>query len=140
MRSLGAAFAGNENADTLNHLRGRTGTLGKKYVGAAGAVRCAGGAGDDHCRQRRLQLLCAADKLVAIHLRHVEITQQKIEGARNRLLDNFESMLRRKSGNDAVSAGFQEEGSDRECLFVVVYAEDRLLRPQGNLASAGGQP
>ena len=41
--------------------------------------------------------------------------------------------------DDAVAAGFQQEGADREDLFVVVDAEDRLLRPQCCLASAGGR-
>ena len=30
--------------------------------------------------------------------------------------------------DDAVAAGFEEEGSDREDLFVVIDAENRLLR------------
>lgn len=45
----------------------------------------------------------------------------------------------RKGRNDAVAARFQQEGADRECLFVVVYAENRLLGPQCSLASAGGR-
>lgn len=78
-----------------------------------------------------MQLLCTADKLVAVHLRHVEVTEQKVERTGNRLLDNLESVLGRERWDNAVSAGLQQEGSDGERLFVVVYAENRLLRSQG---------
>ena len=50
---------------------------------------------------------------------------------------DLECLLGGGGGDDAVAAGFEEEGADREYLFVVVYAEDRLLGPQCSLASAG---
>lgn len=140
MRALGATFARDENADALDHFGGRTGSLGKKHIGAAGAVGGAGGSRDDHRRQSGLKLLGAADKLIAIHLRHVEITEQEVEGAGNGLLDDFKGLVGRERGDDAVSAGLKQEGSDGQRLFVIVYTKDRLLRPQGSLASAGGQP
>ena len=40
-----------------------------------------------------MQLLGAADKFVAIHLRHDEIAEQKIERTRERLLDYLERVL-----------------------------------------------
>ena len=127
---LGAALAGDEDADALDHLGGRAGSLGEKDVGGAAAIEGCDCAGDDHGRQRGVQLFGATDELVAVHLRHLEIAKEKIEGAGERLLDDLEGVMGRDGRDDAVAAGFQQEGADRECLFVVVYAEDRLLRPQ----------
>ena len=42
-------------------------------------------------------------------------------------MNDIERLLRAGCGDDAVAAGFEQEGADGEDLFVVVDAEDRLL-------------
>lgn len=139
-RLLRATLAGDEDANSLDHLGGRADSLRQKDVGGTGAVKGCDGARDNHRRKSRVQLFGAAHELVAIHLGHVEIAEEEIKGARYGLLDDLKGVMGRDSRDDAVAARFQQEGADRECLFVVVYAEDRLLRPQSSLASAGGPP
>lgn len=70
------------------------------------------------------------DELIAVHLRHDEITEQEIERAGCGLLDDLKGVGRGERRDDAVAAGFEEEGANGEYLFVVVYAENRLLGPQ----------
>ena len=134
MGLLGAALTGDEDADALDHLGRRAGAFGEEDVGGAAAIEACDRAGDDHGRQRRVELFGATDELVAVHLRHLKIAQEKIEGAGDRLLDDLEGMISRDGRDDAVAASFQQEGADRESLFVVVYAEDRLLGPQSNVS------
>ena len=125
---FGATFAGDEDADPFDHFGGRAGSLGKEDVGVDGSVEGVDGAGDDHGGKTGVELLGAADKLVAIHLGHEEVAEEKVERAGERLFDNLERLLRALCGDDAVAAGFEKEGADREYLFVVIYAEDRFLR------------
>ncbi len=86
-----------------------------------------------------MQLFGSAHKLVAIHLWHMDIAEEKVEGAGERLLDHLKGVMSREGRDDSVAARFQQEGADREYLFVVVYAEDGLLGPQSSLTSAGGR-
>jgi hypothetical protein len=76
---LGAALASDEDADALDHLGGRAASLGKKDVGAAGAIEGRDGSGDDHCGERGVKLLGATDEFVAVHLGHEEIREEKVE-------------------------------------------------------------
>ena len=74
-----------------------------------------------------MQLLGAADQLVTVHLRHEEIAEQQVERSGEGLCHKLECLLCVGDGNDAVATGLQQEGADREELFVIIYAEDRLL-------------
>ena len=74
-----------------------------------------------------MELLGAANQFVAVHLRHQEIAEDQIERAGKGSLEDFERLLRVIDCDDAVTTGFEKEGADRENLFVVVYAENRLL-------------
>jgi len=135
---LGAALAGDKDADALDHLGGGAGTLGQKDIGGAGTIEGVDGAGDDHGGQRGVKLLGAADEFVAVHAGHQKIAEKKIERAGGRLLNDIERLLRAGDGDDAVAAGFEQEGADREYLFVVVDTEDRLLGAHAVSHSAGG--
>ncbi len=126
---FGASFARYEDADAFDHFGGRAGSLGEEDIGVEGAIEGVDGAGDDHRGQAGMELLGAADQLVAVHLRHQEIAQDQVDRAGKRSLEDFERFLRVVGRDDAVATGFEKEGSDREHLFVVVYAEDRLLGP-----------
>src|SRR5277367_6696584 len=75
-----------------------------------------------------MELFGAANKLVAVHLRHQEITQDQVECAGKRSFEEFQRFLCSRRCEDAVATGFEKEGADREDLFVVIYAENRLLR------------
>ena len=90
---FGAALAGYEDADALDHFGGRAGALGQEDIGVEGAVEGVDGAGDDHCGQAGMQLLGAADEFVAVHLRHEEIAEEKIERAGKRSLKDLERFL-----------------------------------------------
>jgi len=74
-----------------------------------------------------VQLFRAADELIAIHLGHQKITQDEIESTGSRALQNLERLLWGLRRDDAVTACFKQEATDREDLFIVVYAEDRFL-------------
>jgi hypothetical protein len=91
------------------------------------AIEGVDGARDDHRGQARVELLGAAHQLVAVHLRHQEVAQDQVERAGKRSLKVFQCFLSGVDRHDAVATGFEKEGADREHLFVVVYAEDRLL-------------
>src|ERR1700738_3858739 len=78
---LGAAFAGYEDADAFDHLGGGAGTLGEEDVGVDSAVVQVHGAGDDHCGETGMEVLGAADQLVAVHLGHHEVAEQEIDAA-----------------------------------------------------------
>ena len=133
-----ASFARDENTNAFDHLSGRARSLRQKGVGGAGAIECGDRAGDDHGGQAGLKVLCATNKLIAIHLRHDEITEQEVNRAESRLFDDLERVGRRERRDDAIAAGFKKEGAYGEHLFVVVYAKDRFLGPQRYLSSAGG--
>ena len=83
-----------------------------------------------------MELFGAAYQLVAIHLGHDQIAEKKVNGTGESLLDDLQRLLSVRRGNDTVASGFEKKGADREYLFVVVYAEDRLLRPHAFLSSA----
>ncbi len=138
MSLLGAALAGYQDADALDHLGGGAGALGQEDVGAAGAIEGVDSSGDDHRGEAGVELLGAADEFVAVHLGHDEVAEEEIERAGEGLLDDLKRLPRGECGDDAVATGFEEEGADRECLFVVVYAEDRLLWPQCSLGFCRG--
>jgi hypothetical protein len=125
---FGAALAGDENADAFDHLGRRVGALGKKDVGVKRAIEGVNSAGDDHGGEAGVKLLGAANQFVAVHLRHQEITEDQIERAGERLLEGLNCFLRGFGRDDAVTTGFEKEGADGENLFVVIYAENRLLR------------
>ena len=74
-----------------------------------------------------MELLSAADQFVAVHLRHQEIAQDQVERAGKRSLKDFQRFLCGVDRDDAVATGFEKESADGEHLFVVIYAEDRLL-------------
>jgi hypothetical protein len=76
---LGAAFASYEDPNAFDHFCGRRGTLGQEHVGVERAVEGVDGAGDDHGGESGMQLLGAANELVAVHLRHQEIAEDEIE-------------------------------------------------------------
>ena len=109
---LRSTFAGDEDADALDHLGGRACSLGQEDVSARRAIKGVDGAGDDHSGQAGLQLFSAADELVAVHLGHDEVAEKKIEGAGGRLLDNFKRLLRGERCNDAIASGFEEKSPD----------------------------
>ena len=100
---LGAPFASHEDADALDHLCSGAGTLGQEDVCAAGAVEGVDCSGDDHRRKAGMELLGAADQLVAVHLRHEEIAEKQIESAGERLLDDLKRLLCAECGNDTVA-------------------------------------
>ena len=75
-----------------------------------------------------MELFGATNEFVAVHLRHQEVAEEQIKRAGKRSLENLKRFLCRAGRDDAVAAGFEKEGADGENLFVVVYAEDRLLR------------
>jgi hypothetical protein len=124
---FGAALASYQDAYALDHLGGRGGSLRQEDIGVDGAVEGVDGAGDDHRGQAGVEVLGATDELVTIHLRHEEITEEQIDRAGEGLLHELEGLLCGGNGYDAVATGLQQKGADREELFVVVYAEDRLL-------------
>ncbi|MCU1226958.1 MAG: Response regulator receiver protein [Edaphobacter sp.] len=133
----GASLSGYEDADTLDHLGGGAGSFGEEDIGAGGAVEGVDRAGDDHRGKAGVELLGAPDEFVAVHLGHDEVTEQEVERTGERLLHNLERLLRGESRDNAVASCFEEKGTDREYLFIVVYAEDCLLGPQCSLNSAG---
>ena len=124
---FGTALAGYEDADAFDHLCRRACALGEKDIGVKRAVEGVDGPGDDHRGKTRVELLGATDQFVTVHLRHQEIAENQVEGAGKRSLENFKRLLRCSYGDDAVTSGFEKEGADREDLFVIVYAENRLL-------------
>jgi hypothetical protein len=89
---LRAALAGYQDTNSLDHLGGRAGSLGKKDVGGAGAVERCDRTGDDHGRESRVQSLGAPHELIAIHLGHVEVAEEKVKGAGDGLLNDLEGM------------------------------------------------
>jgi hypothetical protein len=93
-----------------------------------GAIEGVDGAGDDHRGESGVKLLGATDEFVAVHLRHDEVAEQKIERAGEGLLHVLERLLSAGGGDDAIASGLQQKGADREDLFVVVYTENRFLR------------
>ena len=133
----GTALAGDEDADAFDHLSGRASALGQKGIGGTGAVEGVDGAGDDHRRKAGMKLLGATDELIAVHLRHKKIAKEKIERPWCGLLNNIERLLRGGCSDDSVAAGFEQEGADREDLFVIVDTENRLLRAHAVSHSAG---
>lgn len=109
---LWAAFPGYQDTNAFNHFGGRTPSLWEKDIGAAGPVEGSYGTGYDHGRKRRMQLFGATDEFVAVHLRHEQVTEKQIERAGKGLLDHLKRRLRGKCWNDAVTTGFEKEGSD----------------------------
>lgn len=93
VRALGATLACDEDADPFDHLSRRACSLGKENVCAACAIAGSGSVGDDHRGQRGLQLFRAPDELVAVHLRHVEVAEQKVERSGDGRLNDFERVL-----------------------------------------------
>ncbi len=77
-----------------------------------------------------MQLLCAPDQFVPVHLRHEEIAEEKVDGARNGAFEDLDRGLRGWDGENPVAAGFEKKGSDGEDGFVIVGTEDRLLGSQ----------
>jgi hypothetical protein len=127
-----AAFAGHEDADAFEDFEGRASPFGEECVGAAGALEGVDGAGDDHGRKVGVELLGAADEFVAIHARHEEVTEQEVERSGEGVGYDLEGFLGSGDGCDFVAAtGFEEEGPDREGLFIVVNAEDGFFRAHG---------
>jgi hypothetical protein len=124
---LGAAFASYENANALDHLSGRGGSFGEEDIGVEGAIEGIDSAGDDHRGQARMELFSAANQFVAVHLRHEEIAEDEVEAAGKRAFQGLERLLCGLHCDDSVSTGFEKKGADGEYLFVVIYAEDRLL-------------
>lgn len=76
---LRTTLAGDEDADALDHLSRRAGSLGQEDIGGAGAVEGRYRSRDNHRRQCRVKLFRATDELVAVHLGHVQIREQEIE-------------------------------------------------------------
>ena|SRR5438067_826579 len=85
-----------------------------------------------------MELFRAAHQFVAVHLRHQEIAEEQVKRAGKRSLEHLNRFLRGVDRDDAVATGFEQEGAYGEHLFVIVYAEDRLLGAHAGLASAGG--
>lgn len=124
---LWSAFAGYEDTNAFDHLGGRAGALRQKDVGVESAIEGVDGAGDDHRREARMELFGPSNKLVAVHLRHQKIAENHVQRTGKRSIEDFEGLLGGIDWDDAVATGFQQESADREDLFVVVYAENRLL-------------
>ena len=124
---LGASLAGYEDADAFDHLGCRACTLGEEGVCVAGAVEGVDGAGDDHRGKPRMELLGAADEFIAVHLGHDEVAEEQVDAAGYCAGDYLEGFVRGLSAEDAIAAGFEQEGSDREDLFVVINAENSFL-------------
>lgn len=133
---LRATFPGNEDADALDDLSGRAGSLGEEHIGMQCAVVGVNCARNDHRGQAGVELFGASNKFIAIHLGHDEVAQKEVDGAGDRALDYFERVVRTRHGDDAVAARLKQKGADRKRLFVVVYAENCLLGPHSSLASA----
>src|ERR1700757_2413147 len=74
-----------------------------------------------------MKLFGAAHQFIAVHLGHQEVAQDQVERAGKRSLEHLHRFLRGVDRDDAVATGFEQEGAYGEHLFVVVYAEDRLL-------------
>ena len=128
----GAALAGDEDADAFEQFDWRAGAFGEEGVGAAGAFEAGDGAGDDHGGEVGVELLGAADELVAVHAGHEEVAEQEIEGAGEGIGDDLQGFFGAGNGVDFIAAaGFEEKGSDRENLFIVVDAEDGFFRAHG---------
>jgi len=134
---LGAALAGDEDADALEDLCGGAAALGQEDVGGAGTVEGVDSAGDDHGGEAGVELLGAAYELVAIHLGHDEVGEQEVEAAGRAVLDEVECLVRGGCGYDAVAACFEEELADGEDLFVVIDAKDALPGTHCSSLSAG---
>ena len=90
---LRPALSGHEDANALDHLGGRACAFGQKDVGAGSAIEGVDSTGDNHGRQAGLKLFGAPDKFVAVHLRHDQVTEKKIQRAGSCLLDNFKRLL-----------------------------------------------
>jgi len=124
---FGAAFARHQDADALDHLSRRASALRQEDIGVECAIEGIDCARDDHRGQSQMDLFGAANQFVAIHLGHQEIAQDEVKRAGKRSLEDFNRFLCVFRGNDAVATGFEKESADGEHLFVVIYAEDRLL-------------
>jgi len=92
-----------------------------------GAIEGVDGARDNHRGQALMELFGAANQFVAVHLRHQKIAQDQVKCARKRSLEDLQRFLCGICRDDAVATGFEKESADGEHLFVVIYAEDRLL-------------
>ena len=134
--SLGAAFAGDEDSDTLEELDGRRGTFGEEDVGASRAVIRGDGAGDDHGRETGVEILGPADQFITVHARHEEVTEKKIDGSGNCSCEVLERFVGSGYGNDPVTPGGEEKRAYRQDLFVIVYAKYGLLGAHGCSNSA----
>lgn len=78
---LGAALAGYENSDALDHFGWRASSFGEEDICAAGAVERIDGARDDHGGQTGVKLLGATDEFVTVHLGHDEVAEEEVEAA-----------------------------------------------------------
>ena len=74
-----------------------------------------------------MQLFGAADEFVAVHLRHEEVAENEVEGARCGPLKDLEGFPGGVSRDDAITASFEEKATDRENLLIVIYAENRFF-------------
>lgn len=91
------------------------------------AVEGIDGAGDNHRGQAGMELFGSTNQLVAVHLRHDEIAKDEIQRAWEILIEDGQRFLCAAGSDDTIATGFEQEGADGENLFVVIYAENRLL-------------
>ena len=74
-----------------------------------------------------MKLLGPANQFITIHLRHQEIAKNQVESARERSFEDLQRLLRGIYCDNAVASSFEKKGPDRQYLFVVIHAENRLL-------------
>jgi hypothetical protein len=124
---FGAAFACYEDTNAFDHLGSGAGAFRQEDVSVEGTVEGVDSAGDNHCGKAGVQLFGAANQFVAVHLRHEEIAEDQVDGAGEGAFENLQGFLCTIDCNYAVATSVEQEGADRENLFIVVYAENRLL-------------
>lgn len=138
----GAALAGYEEADFFEELGGSGGAFGEEGVGGEGSLVGGDGAADDEGGEGGIEGLSAADELVSVHAGEEQVGDEEVDGSRCRMgrgaLEDFERLLGVVDVEDAVAAGFEEEGSDGEGGFVIVDAEDDFLWAHGSFFLPSG--
>ena len=118
---LGAALADEQSADAFESFLRRALAFGEESVGAAGAFVVFYAAADDDSGDVGEDFFHLTDEFVAIGLGHDEVAENEIDAA---LFEAIERFVGIEGGANAVAAGFEHEFSNREGLFIVVYAED----------------
>ena len=75
----GPTFPRDKDSHALEHFGWGACSFGQEGVGTASAIVRGDTARDDHGRQSWMEFLGAADEFIAVHLRHDQVAEQKIE-------------------------------------------------------------